>query len=63
MIGERRKKDIFVRETLDNSFMVLVHFFLLEPSHAMMSAPKCWVHSQTPHIVHISRIGCNRNKA
>ena len=31
-------------------------FSFLEPSHATMSAPKCWVHSQTPHnvIFHVS---------
>ena len=48
---EERKKERYIcrkAHIIHGTFSLLIP---LEPSHATMSAPKCWVHSQTPHIV------------
>ena len=47
---ERKKERYICRKAhiIHGTFSLLIP---LEPSHATMSAPKCWVHSQTPHIV------------
>ena len=49
--GKKRKKERYIcrkAHIIHGTFSLLIP---LEPSHATMSAPKCWVHSQTPHIV------------
>ena len=48
MVLKLKRKDIFVKRHIRYFFIWFL--ILLEPSHAKMSAPKWWVHSQTPHI-------------
>ena len=48
---EERKKERYIcgkAHMIHDPISFLIH---LEPSHATMSAPKCFVHSQTPQIV------------